>query len=153
MVTLHVDQNIVYMFARLGLSAVQCSWTQCSPFTHVCTIYRQKTIDEKTWCPCANGVNGRRGTGRGIWCGNCLWLRMGQNINEVRLVAFQWMPSQSMQYIDNMAVSSVRDFMTITISALNYSHVCQRHRVVLIIRPSFKGNVLTGFCLMCILAC
>ncbi|BDA50698.1 hypothetical protein COCOBI_16-3740 [Coccomyxa sp. Obi] len=44
---------------------------------------RQKTVEQKTWCPCENGMNGRRGTARGVWCGNCLWLRMGQNLNEV----------------------------------------------------------------------
>ncbi|KAK9917271.1 hypothetical protein WJX75_002601 [Coccomyxa subellipsoidea] len=48
-----------------------------------CHFCRQKTVEQKTWCPCENGINGRRGTRRGIWCGNCLWLRMGQNLEEV----------------------------------------------------------------------
>ena len=48
-----------------------------------CKVRRQKTVDEKTFCPCAGGVNGRRGTARGVWCGNCLWLRMGQNLHEI----------------------------------------------------------------------
>lgn len=46
---------------------------------------RQKTIDEKTYCPCYNSA--KRivgGKGRGFWCGSCLYIRMGENIHEVK---------------------------------------------------------------------
>lgn len=46
---------------------------------------RQKTIDEKTYCPCYNST--KRivgGKGRGFWCGSCLYIRMGENIHEVK---------------------------------------------------------------------
>ena len=40
---------------------------------------RQKVTGEKTSCPC--------GDASGIWCGNCLDIRMGENLDEVRLWA------------------------------------------------------------------
>lgn len=46
---------------------------------------RQKTVDQKTYCPCYNST--KRivgGKGRGFWCGSCLYIRMGENIHEVR---------------------------------------------------------------------
>lgn len=46
---------------------------------------RQKTVDQKTYCPCYNST--KRivgGKGRGFWCGSCLFIRMGENIHEVR---------------------------------------------------------------------
>ncbi|DBA80626.1 TPA: hypothetical protein ACH3X1_007876 [Trebouxia sp. C0004] len=50
-----------------------------------CHFCRQKTIDEKTYCPCYNST--KRvvgGKGRGFWCGSCLYIRMGENIHEVK---------------------------------------------------------------------
>ena len=48
---------------------------------------RQKTIDVKTWCPCSQNARVPfGGKGRGYWCGACLQIRMGQNINEVMAV-------------------------------------------------------------------
>ncbi|KAL3145912.1 hypothetical protein ABBQ38_015280 [Trebouxia sp. C0009 RCD-2024] len=50
-----------------------------------CHFCRQKTVDQKTYCPCYNST--KRivgGKGRGFWCGSCLYIRMGENIHEVR---------------------------------------------------------------------
>ena len=61
------------------LSGYTCAKAQL----HCC--YRQKTIDEKTYCPCYNST--KRiigGKGRGFWCGSCLFIRMGENIHEVK---------------------------------------------------------------------
>lgn len=47
---------------------------------------RQKTIARKTYCACYNfrrAVEG--GRLRGSWCGDCLAIRMGEDINEVGL--------------------------------------------------------------------
>ena len=49
-------------------------------------MVRQKTVDVKTECPCYH-TRGRMagGRGRGFWCGTCLNIRMGQNLDEVLL--------------------------------------------------------------------
>ena len=48
-----------------------------------CHFCRQKTVDQKTWCPCAL-KKGRiiGGKGRGILCGTCLEMRFGENLDE-----------------------------------------------------------------------
>ncbi len=48
-----------------------------------CHFCRQKTVDQKTWCPCAL-KKGRiiGGKGRGILCGTCLEMRYGENLDE-----------------------------------------------------------------------
>ena len=44
---------------------------------------RQKTADPKTHCPCGDGKKAPPGgRGRGKWCGGCLELRMGENLDE-----------------------------------------------------------------------
>ena len=48
-------------------------------------LTRQKTVDPKTFCPCyysKKRIVG--GKGRGFWCGSCLYIRMGENIHEVK---------------------------------------------------------------------
>lgn len=45
------------------------------PLRLVHAYCRQKVIGEKTYCPC--------GDASGIWCGNCLDIRMGENLDEV----------------------------------------------------------------------
>lgn len=60
---------------------------------------RQKTVEQKTWCPCENGADGRRGTARGVWCGNCLWLRMGQNLQEVLTLFITPQPSTLTRFL------------------------------------------------------
>lgn len=76
-------EQIPTTLLALVYRAMCCIGLPSSRETFPHAVCRQKTVDEKTFCPCAGGVNGRRGTGRGIWCGNCLWLRMGQNIHEI----------------------------------------------------------------------
>ncbi|QDZ19051.1 monoamine-oxidase A repressor R1 Zinc-finger domain-containing protein [Chloropicon primus] len=48
-----------------------------------CHFCRQRTIDQKTWCPCAL-KKGRivGGKSRGIICGFCLEMRYGENLDE-----------------------------------------------------------------------
>lgn len=49
-----------------------------------CHFCRQKTIDPKTSCACVNmrgSIVG--GKARGHWCGSCLEMRMGENLEEV----------------------------------------------------------------------
>ena len=48
-----------------------------------CHFCRQKTTDQKTWCPCAL-KKGRivGGKSRGILCGFCLEMRFGENLDE-----------------------------------------------------------------------
>ena len=51
------------------------------------SMCRQKTDCEKTRCVCAQSG----GRANGTWCGNCLWVRMGQNVHEVnRLPPGEW---------------------------------------------------------------
>ena len=50
-----------------------------------CHFCRQRTTEVKTVCSLCEGVNNYYGgPARGYWCGSCLWLRMGENIDEVR---------------------------------------------------------------------
>ena len=50
-----------------------------------CHFCRQRTTEIKTVCSVCEGVNNYYGgPARGYWCGSCLWLRMGENIDEVR---------------------------------------------------------------------
>lgn len=50
-----------------------------------CHFCRQRTTEMKTVCSVCDGVNNYYGgPARGIWCGSCLWLRVGENIDEVR---------------------------------------------------------------------
>ena len=50
-----------------------------------CHFCRQRTTEIKTVCSMCNGVNNfYGGPARGYWCGSCLWLRIGENIDEVR---------------------------------------------------------------------
>jgi len=50
-----------------------------------CHFCRQRTTEAKTVCSRCEGVNNfYGGPARGYWCGSCLWLRMGENIDEVR---------------------------------------------------------------------
>ena len=70
-------QELLHM-CRLALQATLCQAQ--SVFGN-----RQKTVDQKTYCPCYNST--KRivgGKGRGFWCGSCLYIRMGENIHEVR---------------------------------------------------------------------
>ena len=48
-----------------------------------CHFCRQKTVDRKTWCPCAL-QKGRLvgGKSRGALCGSCLEMRFGENLDE-----------------------------------------------------------------------
>ncbi len=49
-----------------------------------CHFCRQRTVQIKTVCSSCEGVNNvYGGPGRGYWCGSCLWLRMGENIDEL----------------------------------------------------------------------
>jgi hypothetical protein len=64
-------QGIIIMIACGQRGLPRLLSTCC--FVALC---RQKTIDSKTWC---NGC----GDGTGIWCGNCLFIRIGENLNEV----------------------------------------------------------------------
>lgn len=53
--------------------------------TDIALADRQKTIDPKTFCPCyysTKRIVG--GKGRGFWCGSCLYIRMGENLHEVK---------------------------------------------------------------------
>eukprot|EP00873_Tetraselmis_striata_P004696 jgi/Tetstr1/424960/TSEL_001495.t1 len=49
-----------------------------------CHFCRQKTVEPKTYCKCAE-LRGRMvgGRSRGYWCGPCLEMRVGENIDEV----------------------------------------------------------------------
>ena len=48
-----------------------------------CHFCRQKSSDAKTTCQCADvGEAPEGGRGRGSWCGWCLEMRMGENIEE-----------------------------------------------------------------------
>jgi hypothetical protein len=50
-----------------------------------CHFCRQRTTEVKTVCSMCDGVNNfYGGPARGYWCGSCLWLRIGENIDEVR---------------------------------------------------------------------
>lgn len=50
-----------------------------------CHFCRQRTTEQKTVCSVCDGVNNYYGgPARGFWCGSCLWLRIGENIDEVR---------------------------------------------------------------------
>ncbi len=50
-----------------------------------CHFCRQRTTETKTVCSMCDGVNNfYGGPARGYWCGSCLWLRIGENIDEVR---------------------------------------------------------------------
>ena len=50
-----------------------------------CHFCRQRTTEPKTVCSVCDGVNNYYGgPARGFWCGSCLWLRIGENIDEVR---------------------------------------------------------------------
>lgn len=50
-----------------------------------CHFCRQRTTEPKTICSVCDGVNNYYGgPARGYWCGSCLWLRIGENIDEVR---------------------------------------------------------------------
>lgn len=50
-----------------------------------CHFCRQRTTEIKTVCSvCEGNDNYFGGRGRGYWCGSCLWLRIGENIDEVR---------------------------------------------------------------------
>jgi hypothetical protein len=50
-----------------------------------CHFCRQRSVEPKTACSKCEGVsNYFGGAGRGYWCGSCLWLRVGENIEEVR---------------------------------------------------------------------
>ena len=50
-----------------------------------CHFCRQRTTEPKTVCSVCDGVNNYYGgPARGYWCGSCLWLRIGENIDEVR---------------------------------------------------------------------
>ena len=63
---------------------LQSDQPACCQLQPVCDV-RQKTVDQKTYCPCYNST--KRvvgGKGRGFWCGSCLYIRMGENIHEVR---------------------------------------------------------------------
>ncbi len=53
-----------------------CLPTPCTAAAETC---RQKTVCKKTFCPCSQSG----GRGRGYWCGACLQLRIGENIEEV----------------------------------------------------------------------
>lgn len=50
-----------------------------------CHFCRQRSTEPKTVCSVCDGVNNYYGgPARGYWCGSCLWLRIGENIDEVR---------------------------------------------------------------------
>lgn len=50
-----------------------------------CHFCRQRTTEIKTVCSLCEGVNNYfGGPARGYWCGSCLWLRVGENIDEIR---------------------------------------------------------------------
>ncbi len=71
------------MHSTNTLSTALCS--VCVLALNLHRLGRQKTIDEKTYCPCYNST--KRivgGKGRGFWCGSCLYIRMGENIHEVK---------------------------------------------------------------------
>lgn len=65
-----------------------CSKTHPQPCPYnckTCHFCRQRTTEIKTVCSTCNGVNNfYGGPARGYWCGSCLWLRVGENIDEVR---------------------------------------------------------------------
>jgi len=65
-----------------------CSKTHqqpCSYSCKTCHFCRQRTTEIKTVCSLCEGVNNYYGgPARGYWCGSCLWLRVGENIDEVR---------------------------------------------------------------------
>lgn len=53
-------------------------------FALACATPRQKTTDVKTHCPCGDSRKAPPGgRGRGVWCGYCLEMRMGENLDEV----------------------------------------------------------------------
>jgi hypothetical protein len=57
----------------------------CPYQCRTCHFCRQRTTEPKTVCSVCDGVNNYYGgPARGYWCGSCLWLRIGENIDEVR---------------------------------------------------------------------
>eukprot|EP00887_Chlorella_sp_A99_P004571 scaffold4.g4571.t1 len=56
-----------------------CSLPECVS----CHFCRQRSTAPKTRCSRCHGVkrNGYGGAWRGVWCGSCLWARMGENID------------------------------------------------------------------------
>lgn len=79
-VVLHIHVSL--LTSKLPSKSVSCF--KISDINSV-TAYRQKTIDPKTFCPCyysTKRIVG--GKGRGFWCGSCLYIRMGENLHEVK---------------------------------------------------------------------
>jgi hypothetical protein len=57
----------------------------CPYGCRTCHFCRQRTTEVKTACRLCEGVNNfYGGPQRGSWCGSCLWLRVGENVDEVR---------------------------------------------------------------------
>jgi Zinc-finger domain of monoamine-oxidase A repressor R1 len=57
----------------------------CPYHCKTCHFCRQRTTEVKTVCSSCDGCNNFfGGPARGYWCGSCLWLRVGENIDEVR---------------------------------------------------------------------
>ena len=90
----------------------------CIAFTSSWTR-RQKTVDEKTFCPCVGGVNGRRGSARGVWCGNCLWLRMGQNIHEILPLCEQASSFQALTWAARISAGRMIAMMSVAATELS----------------------------------
>ncbi len=63
-----------------SIPAARAKQGMCEP------VRRQKTIEVKTRCACERErrSNMLGGAGRGMWCGQCLHHRMGENIDEAR---------------------------------------------------------------------
>lgn len=74
-----------YTRLRANVLCAKAHPQPCKSGCRTCHFCRQRTIEVKTVCSRCEGVKDQvGGAGRGYWCGACLWLRMGENIEEVR---------------------------------------------------------------------
>lgn len=76
--------TVPYRKHRANLLCAKTHPQPCQFGCKSCHFCRQRTVQIKTVCSSCEGVNNfYGGPGRGYWCGSCLWLRVGENIDEV----------------------------------------------------------------------
>ena len=77
--------GVPYRRPRANRLCAKAHQHPCSYACKTCHFCRQRTTEVKTVCSLCEGVNNYYGgPARGSWCGSCLWLRVGENIDEVR---------------------------------------------------------------------
>jgi hypothetical protein len=74
-----------YGKARANRLCAKAHPQPCPYGCKTCHFCRQRSVEQQTVCSLCEGVsNYFGGAGRGYWCGSCLWLRVGENIEDAR---------------------------------------------------------------------